>query len=247
MSTVSILGGRCLTKSGFEALTLTFERDTITTLSRSEPVSSVPHESLDDTAVIDASGLVVAPGLIDLQINGGYGHDLQDKPEAVWDLGRELPRNGVTSFLPTIISGPRSLNRAMLETLRARPTRYCGAEPLGTHFEGPMLNSLHAGVHPPERLSGVNADVIDGWYRSTGVAMVTIAPELTNALEVIEELRRRGVVVAAGHSAATAEEMLAAITAGVSTVTHLFNAMAPFGHRRPNLAGVALADQSTTI
>ena len=246
MTAVSIVGGRCLTTSGLEALTLTFESDTITALSLANSVASVPQKDPEDTAMIDASGLVVSPGLIDLQINGGYGHDLQDDPGVVWELGRKLPRSGVTSFLPTIISGPRSLNSAMLEALRARPTGYCGAEPLGAHFEGPMLNTGHAGAHPPEHLTGVSADVINGWHRSAGVAMVTIAPELANALDAIGELHRRGIVAAAGHSAATADETLAAITAGVSTVTHLFNAMAPLGHRRPNLVGVALADSRLT-
>ena len=246
MTAVSIVGGRCLTASGLEALTLTFEGDTITMLSPAEPIAAAPREDPEDTAVIDASGLVVSPGLVDLQINGGYGHDLQDDPGVVWDLGRKLPRSGVTSFLPTIISGPRSRTRSMLEALRARPTGYCGAEPLGAHFEGPMLNTRHSGAHRHEHLTGVSADVINGWHRSTGVTMVTIAPELANALDVIVELNRRGIVVAAGHSAATGDETLAAIAAGVSTVTHLFNAMAPLGHRSPNLVGVTLADTRLT-
>ena len=246
MTAVSIVGGRCLTASGLEALTLTFEGDTITMLSPAEPIPAAPREDPGDTAVIDASGLVVSPGLVDLQINGGYGHDLQDDPGVVWDLGRKLPRSGVTSFLPTIISGPRSRTRSMLEALRARPTGYCGAEPLGAHFEGPMLNARHSGAHRHENLTGVSADVITGWHRSTGVTMVTIAPELANALDVIVELNRRGIVVAAGHSAATGDETLAAIAAGVSTVTHLFNAMAPLGHRSPNLVGVTLADTRLT-
>ena len=246
MTAVSIVGGQCLTTSGLEALILTFEGDTITRLSPAEPIAAAPQEDPEDTAVIDASGLVVSPGLVDLQVNGGYGHDLQDDPRVVWDLGRKLPRSGVTSFLPTVISGPRSRTRSMLEALRARPTGYCGAEPLGAHFEGPMLNTRHSGAHRHEHLTGVSADVINGWHRSTGVTMVTIAPELADALDVIGELNRRGIVVAAGHSAATGDETLAAIAAGVSTVTHLFNGMAPLGHRSPNLVGVALADTRLT-
>ena len=247
MTAIGIVGGRCLTTSGLEALTLTFEDDTITALSPAEPAAPAPKGEPGDSAVIDASDLVVSPGLIDLQINGGYGHDLQDDPAVVWDLGRELPRSGVTSFLPTIISGPRSRTCSMLEALRARPDDYCGAEPLGAHLEGPMLSTRHAGAHEPEYLTGADVDVIDGWHRSTGVAMVTIAPELDNALDIISELNRRGVVVAAGHSAATSDETLAAIAAGVSTVTHLFNAMAPLGHRSPNLVGAALADTRLTV
>ena len=246
MTAVSIVGGRCLRASGLEALTLTFEGDTVTALSPAERVAPAPHKDPEDAAVIDASGLVVSPGLVDLQINGGYGHDLQHDPRVVWDLGRKLPRSGVTSFLPTIISGPRSLTRSMLQALRARPAGYCGAEPLGAHFEGPMLSTRHSGAHRHEHLTGASADVINDWHRSTGVTMVTIAPELPNALDVIDELNRRGIVVAGGHSAATTAETLAAIAAGVSTVTHLFNAMAPLGHRSPNLVGVALADTRLT-
>ena len=247
MTAVSIVGGRCLTASGLEALTLTFEGDTITSLSPVEPTGPAAPKEPDHKATIDASGLVLSPGLIDLQINGGYGHDLQDDPSAVWDLGRELPRSGVTAFLPTIISGPGSRNRSMLDALKARPAAYCGAEPLGAHFEGPMINPRHSGAHQHEHLTGARDEVIDGWHRDAGVTLVTIAPELDNAHDVIGELTRRGVVVAAGHSAATAEETRAAITAGVSTVTHLFNAMAPLGHRSPNLVGVALTDPRLSV
>ena len=247
MTAVRIVGGRCLTGSGLEALTVTFEGDTITSLSPTEPGGPALSSDPAGTATIDASGLVLSPGLIDLQINGGYGHDLQDDPGTVWDLGRELPRSGVTSFLPTIISGPSSRTRAMLEALRARPTGYCGAEPVGAHFEGPMINPRHAGAHRHEHLTGARDDVIDGWHRRAGVTLVTIAPELDNAHDVMGELTRRGIVVAAGHSAATADEARSAIAAGVSTVTHLFNAMAPLGHRSPNLVGVALTDARLTV
>ena len=246
MTPVSIVGGRCLTTSGLEALTLTFEGDTITALGSPEGIVPAPRTDPGETTVIDATGLMVSPGLIDLQINGGYGHDLQDDPRVVWDLGPSLARSGVTSFLPTIMSGPRSLNRSMLEALRARPAGYCGAEPLGAHFEGPILSPRYPGVHQRDHLAAAGPDVIDGWHRSTGVTMVTIAPEIPGALDVIDELNRRGIVVAAGHSAATTEETLAGIAAGVTTVTHLFNAMAPFGHRSPHLPGVALANPCLT-
>lgn len=248
MTAVNIVGGRCLTLSGLETLTLTFEGGAVTALSPAADVASRPTKDPENTVAIDASDLVVSPGLIDLQINGGYGHDLQNDPQVVWDLGRNLPRSGVTAFLPTIISGPRRLTRSMLEALQARPAGYCGAEPLGAHFEGPMLSRRQAGAHPRKHLTGAGdgIDVINGWHRSTGVTMVTIAPELPGALHVIDELTRRGVVVAAGHSAATAHDMPAAINAGVSTVTHLFNAMAPLGHRSPNLVGLALADRRLT-
>ena len=110
-----------------------------------------------------------------------------------------------------------------------------------------MISKQHSGAHRHEYLTGAGHDMIDGWHRTAGVAMVTIAPELDNAPDVISELVRRGIVVAAGHSAATADETRASIAAGVSTVTHLFNAMAPLRHRSPNLVGVALADARLTV
>ena len=246
MTVVRIVGGRCATSSGLDRLTLTFEGETITALSPADFGASAPHHDSEDIAVVDASGLVVSPGFVDLQINGGYGLDLQDDPWALWELGGNLPRTGVTSFLPTIISGPRGPACSLLEALRAQPAGYCGAVPLGAHFEGPMLNARHSGVHRHEYLTGASDVVIDGWYRSKGVTMVTIAPELPGALDIIGELDQRGIVVSVGHSAATAKEALAAIEAGASNVTHLFNAMAPMGHRSPNLAGVALADARLT-
>ena len=203
MTPVSIVGGQCLTASGLEALSLTFEGETITAISPVEPDAPAARQDPGDPAVIDASGLVVSPGFIELQVNGGYGHDLQDDPGLVWDLGRKLPRSGVTSFLPTIISGPRSRTRSILEALRERPAGYCGAEPLGAHFEGPMLSTNHPGAHRHEHLTGACADVIDGWHRSTGVTMVTIAPELAGALDVHRRTRAgEAIIVAAGHTAA---------------------------------------------
>ena len=244
MTAVSVVGGRCVGACGLEAGAVSFVGDTITALG---PAAPPARAGPAETAVVDASGLVVSPGFIDLQVNGGYGFDLQDDPALVWDLGRRLPRNGVTSFLPTIVSGPRSRNRSMLEALRMRPDGYRGAEPLGAHFEGPMLSRRFSGAHRHEHLAGAGGEVIDGWRRSAGVAMVTVAPELAGAPGVIGELVARGVVVSAGHSAATSDEALAAVEAGASAVTHLFNAMAPLGHRSPGLAGAALADARLAV
>ncbi|MGE0306600.1 MAG: N-acetylglucosamine-6-phosphate deacetylase [Acidimicrobiia bacterium] len=191
---------------------------------------------------IDATGLLVAPGLVDLQINGAYGIDLVEQPERMWELAELLPRHGVTSFLPTIISSPDEVVRAALSALRGRPVGDVAADILGLHLEGPMLNPARRGAHRADHLRAPSSDVIEGWTFDEGVTLVTMAPELEGAEPVITELMRRGVTVAGGHSAANTPEMLRAVTIGVGYVTHLFNAMAPFTHREPGIAGVALAD-----
>lgn len=195
----------------------------------------------------NAEGLWVCPGLIDLQINGGFGIDLVAEPERVWELGELLPMHGVTAFAPTIISSPPAVVERAMDALRARPAGYGGAEPLGVHAEGPMLNRGRAGAHQVRRLRRPSLELIEDWGPDRNLALVTLAPELPGALRVASELVRRGVTVSAGHSDATAAEAAAAIDAGVSAVTHLFNAMASFGHRRPGLVGVALSDPALNV
>ena len=123
------------------------------------------------------------------------------------------------------------------------------AAPLGLHLEGPFLAPERRGAHDPSHLAPPSVDVVasEGWGAATGVALVTLAPELTGALDVVRALVDRGVTVAAGHSSATAAQAAAALDAGVTYVTHLFNAMAPLHHREPGLAGVALTDERAWV
>jgi N-acetylglucosamine-6-phosphate deacetylase len=202
---------------------------------------------------VDATGLLVAPGLVDLQCNGAGGIDLSSEPERLWEVAAFLPRWGVTSWLPTIVTGPPEIRARALAALGAGPptsidARRC-ATPLGLHLEGPFLSSERRGAHRPEFLAAPDPAVVEaeGWSAGNGVAMVTLAPELTGARAVVVELVARGTVVSAGHSSATAAQATAAIDAGVSYVTHLFNGMAPLHHREPGLAGVALTDPRVRV
>lgn len=201
-----------------------------------------------DGAVFDVDGALVAPGLVDLQCNGAAGVDLRAEPERLWDTSAALPRWGVTAWLPTIVtSTPDVVIRAM-ETLRdGPPDGWTGAEPLGLHLEGPFLAPEAAGAHPIDLLRPPTMSAIDTWSRASGVAMVTLAPELAGALDVIGTLVERGVVVSIGHSMASAGEVDAAIEAGARSVTHLFNAMSPIHHRAPGVAGAALADDRLAV
>ena len=196
---------------------------------------------------IDADGLTAVPGLIDCQVNGGHQIDLASDPAAMWALGELLPRYGVTAFLPTLISGPADTASRGMAALRQRPLGYQGAEPLGLHLEGPMLNPEYRGAHPKDHLALPSPQLVSRWSRSAGVTMVTLAPELPGVLDVVGTLRGRGVVVAAGHSGATADQAMAGVDAGVSAVTHVFNTMAPLHHRKPNLVTVALTNPTLTV
>jgi N-acetylglucosamine-6-phosphate deacetylase len=196
-----------------------------------------------DGQMVDTSGLVIAPGLLDLQVNGAHGIDLASEPERLWEVAAALPRYGVAGFLPTIITSPPEVVEAALATLAAGPPPdWCGATPLGLHVEGPMLNPARKGAHPAAGLRLPDPALVAGWTRQRGVALVTLAPELAGAGHVITRLRSAGVVVSAGHTDATAEELNEAVADGVAYVTHLFNAMSPLGHRAPGVVGALLAD-----
>jgi N-acetylglucosamine-6-phosphate deacetylase len=180
-------------------------------------------------------------GLVDLQVNGGAGHDLTSTPDRLWDVAAALPAHGVTAFLPTVVTSDPAVRARALEVLAAGPPAgWSGATPLGLHLEGPMLAPSHKGAHPEEWLRSPSVDLVEGWSREAGVAMVTLAPELPGALEVVEALVSRGVVVSVGHTAATALEVSAAVEAGATCVTHLGNAMPPMRGREPGPVGAAL-------
>lgn len=203
-------------------------------------VSDMPAASTAGAdTIINAEGLLVAPGFVDLQINGGFGYDFTLAPESIPEVAARLPQFGVTAFLPTIISAPLETYKRALAVIRAPAG---GAQPLGLHFEGPFLNPERAGAHDRRFLLLPDARIVQEWEPLERVRMVTLASELPGALELIEQLRKAGVTVALGHSLATYAEAKAAFDAGARFVTHLCNAMRPLHHREPGLAGAALED-----
>jgi N-acetylglucosamine-6-phosphate deacetylase len=198
--------------------------------------------------VVDATGLRVAPGFLDLQCNGGLGLDLTAAPEGMWELAAALPRWGVTAWLPTIVTAPDGVVDAALAVLAAGPPPgWAGAVPLGLHLEGPFLSPAARGAHREQWLRPPTVDAIAGWSRDAGVAVVTLAPDLPGAAEVLRALVERGVVVSLGHTPVDAPGATAAIDAGARWVTHLWNAMAALHHRAPGLAGVALTDPRVRV
>ncbi|MET0567026.1 MAG: N-acetylglucosamine-6-phosphate deacetylase [Acidimicrobiia bacterium] len=182
-----------------------------------------------------------AAGFLDIQINGGWGHDFTADPSSVWEVGRRLPETGVTAFLPTIVSAPYEHVDAAIEVMRSAPPEgYDGAHPLGLHIEGPWISPEWKGAHNPDHLRRPDVGVARRWADSGAVRMVTLAPELDGALEAAGILSDSGVVVSAGHSGADFETAAGALAGPWTAVTHLFNQMSPFHHRSPGLVGAAL-------
>jgi N-acetylglucosamine-6-phosphate deacetylase len=231
--TLVLSGGSIVTRSGVEQASVCLEGPVI---------ASVGSEVAGADDVLDVSGLLISAGFIDLQLNGAHGMDLTDDPLNLWDVAAVLPRYGVTSFLPTMITAEPARYGQALDVLGAGPPAgWYGAMPLGWHFEGPMLNPARKGAHPARLLVEPNPELYGRWSHAAGVALVTLAPELPGGLDAVRTLHAAGVVVSAGHTAASTVEIDASIDAGVTYLTHLFNAMVPFAHREPGPIGVALA------
>ncbi|HLX22387.1 MAG TPA: N-acetylglucosamine-6-phosphate deacetylase [Usitatibacter sp.] len=194
----------------------------------------------------DLRGAYLLPGFIDCQVNGGGGVLFNDDPsvEAIRAIGRAHRRYGTTGFLPTLISDDLSVIARAISSVRAAiEARVPGV--IGVHIEGPFINALRKGVHDPAKLRQLDAQGVE-LLSSLGIGrtLVTLAPEVTQP-ETIRKLADAGVVVSAGHTDGTFDEVAEAFKHGVSGVTHLFNAMSPFTHREPGAVGAALIDDES--
>ena len=185
---------------------------------------------------------VIAPGLIDIQINGAFGQDFSDPHSDLGIVCRSLPQHGVTAFLPTVVSSARDRYGPCLANL-ARPPHPGEARVLGVHLEGPFISPEHAGTHDRDVLRSPDIEEARAWLDGGEVRIVTLAPELPGALDLIAELTDAGVVVAGGHSGARWNEAQRAADAGMRLGTHVFNAMRPLHHRDPGIAGFLLASE----
>jgi N-acetylglucosamine-6-phosphate deacetylase len=197
----------------------------------------------------------IAPGYIDLHIHGSAGYDvMDDDARALPAIERLLARHGVTSYFPTTVTGSLDVTLRALERLanaieaRSRDlekgVRVTRAVPLGIHLEGPFISHAQCGVHPTEYLLAPRVNLFEQfWQAARGhIRMMTIAPELDGASEVITEAARRGVCVSLGHSDADFEATERGIAAGARHATHTFNAMRPLNHRSPGILGAVLTD-----
>ncbi|HKB98895.1 MAG TPA: N-acetylglucosamine-6-phosphate deacetylase [Terriglobales bacterium] len=206
----------------------------------------------------DFGDSMMAPGYVDLHIHGSAGYDvMDDTAEALPAIEQLLARHGVTGYFPTTVTAPMDATLSALERLadaiekreldleRQNADDKIRARPLGIHLEGPFISHARRGVHPPDNLLAPTLPLFEQfWQAARGrIRMMTIAPELEYAPEVIAEAARRGVCVSLGHSDADFEAAERGIAAGARHATHTFNAMRPLDHRSPGILGAVLTDR----
>lgn len=188
---------------------------------------------------------IAAPGFVDLQVNGFGGVDFAGADAAGYErAGEALLESGVTAYLPTMITAPEA---ALIAALGEIPSTSRGPRILGAHVEGPFLSAERMGTHTLASRREPDLALLSRLLDAGPVRLMTLAPELPGALDLVDVLHARGVTVSLGHTDATAAEAEAAFERGVRTVTHLFNAMRPFGHRDPGVAGAALAREDVIV
>lgn len=200
---------------------------------------------------VDCEGSIIAPGFIDVQINGGYGIDFsqasEDVSTGVSFVAKKILEHGVTSFCPTLVTSPPAVYHKVLPQIKVHDGGAHGAGVLGFHLEGPFISMEKKGAHPEQFLrafqSGGMEDLMEAYGSLDNVAMVTLAPELARSQSVVRELSQRGITVSLGHSVANLSQAEEAVQQGASFITHLFNAMLPFHHRDPGIVGLLTSDQ----
>jgi N-acetylglucosamine-6-phosphate deacetylase len=228
--------GHVLTERGFE-------RDLSVVVEDGHIVAVLPGEAATQSPAIDLHGGYLVPGFIDTQVNGGGDVLFNDAPtvDGLRSIAAAHRRFGTTGLMPTLISDDVAvMQRAIAATRDAIAQGVPGI--LGIHLEGPYLAEARKGVHNPSKFHTPDAGELD-LVASLGVGrtLVTLAPERFSP-DTLRALVARGVLVCAGHSAATYEQLRDAFACGVRGVTHLFNAMTPLGSREPGAVGAALDD-----
>ena len=213
---------------------ITVEGERITAIEPAEP-------GAEPADAVGGPNARILPGLLDIQINGAFGDDFADPGARMDVICRDMPRFGVTGFVPTIVTSAPKVYGPALANLAPR-SRAGEAAVLGVHIEGPYISPAHKGTHDPAQLRLPDIREAATWLEGGSVLWFTLAPELPGALELIEFLVRNDVRVSMGHTDATWEQAHAAADAGATMATHLFNAMRPFRHRDPGVAGFALAN-----
>jgi N-acetylglucosamine-6-phosphate deacetylase len=235
---------------------LLFIDDGVVSAISSRAQQEVPNHATVVDLTKDFADAILAPGFVDIHMHGGAGLDvMRASPADLPHLNRFLTSHGVTGYFPTTVAAPLDQTYRALEGLagaiEAGPVSSNGAaeaRPLGIHLEGPFLSHKRRGVHPPQYLVEPTLEIFERlWQAARGqVRMMTIAPELPGALEVIAEAAQRKVCVSIGHSDAVLEAARAGVRAGARHATHTFNAMRPLDHRDPGILAEVLTDRQLT-
>jgi N-acetylglucosamine-6-phosphate deacetylase len=199
---------------------------------------------------INARGRTVVPGFVDVHIHGAGGYDVMEGTRAALEIiTATVAAHGTTSMVATTVTASEKetlesvagIARFILDSSQY-PTRELSAEILGIHFEGPFISPARRGVHPAKWIAAPSTQLLQKLLaeaRGTG-QILTLAPELPGALELIEAARSAGLVISLGHTDATYEQAQAAIEAGASHAAHVYNAMRPFSHRGTGVLGAVL-------
>lgn len=213
------------------------------------PLGAVKESGFDQ--IIDAEGKYLAPGFIDLHNHGNFGHDAMEGTEqAIRSMADFQIKNGVTSFLlTTMTSRSQDIKKALQaagEYLRGGASfPKVKAQVLGVYLEGPYFSREKKGAQPEEHLRTPDLEQLQEFIEISKdtIKVVSLAPELKGAIEMIKYLKARGITAAGGHSMATFDQAKLGIDAGITLATHLFNGMRDFSHREPGIVGAALSDE----
>ncbi len=238
MATKIINGALVTPRESLPGYTLVVEKGKIVAVV---PTAQVPVGPGDE--VIDAQGMWVAPGLIDLHVHGSGGYDAMDATrEAIRGMARFFVQHGVTGYLGTTAAAPAEVVRAAVDNLASCPATEDGAQHLGLHMEGPYLNPRYAGAQPLQHLRDADPAEYEGWLASGQIRLITLAPERAGSMALIRRGVEAGVEFAVGHSEASYEQISEAADLGMRQATHTFNGMLGLHHRSPGTAGAVLAD-----
>jgi len=203
---------------------------------------------------IDCRGNIIAPGFIDLQINGAFGVDFscdvtdeETGKQSLDTVGKGILAHGVTSYCPTVVTSPPEVYHKVLPALPRRRGGKDGAGVLGVHVEGPFISPEKKGAHPLQHVRAPKAGYssVEEVYGPglSNVSVITIAPELDGAMQAIDGCVANGISVSVGHTTAELAQGEEAVRRGATLVTHLFNAMQTFHHRDPGLVGLLTSQQ----
>lgn len=205
-------------------------------------------EYQDDGEVIDAEGLLVLPGLVDIHSHGAAGEDFSDgNPEGLKKILQYEKRCGITSYCPTSMTFPKERLRQIFASIKGAQTEE-GAKVVGINMEGPFLDPVKKGAHVEEWIAAPDAAFVRELNQDVDglVRLVTLAPNMDGAEEFIKEMHEE-VCISLGHTVADYDCASRAMKLGAHHVTHLYNAMQPFGHRAPGLIGAAMDDPECMV
>lgn len=213
-------------------------------------IEKITSETLDDNEIIDAEGLYLSPGFIDVHIHGAGGCDTMDgTAESLNIISKTIASFGTTSFLPTTMTcALEDIKKAVAAAARCMEEGTEGANIVGVHLEGPFISPSMIGAQNPKYIEKPSINTFKYMIGENLpiIKSITLAPEVEGAKELIEYLKNKGIVVSIGHSKATYKETVESIKCGVCHSTHLYNAMTPLHHREPGIVGAIFDTDITT-